>query len=233
MYKITLEALKSSNNERLWFSTNLKLAKVYIEMGNIQDVESLLQLLKSSCQLKDGSEDPSKSSSLLEVYCLEIQLCVLTQNAPRMRQVYPRTLNLNAAVSDPRIMGVIREEGGKLYMAEGQWMEAYNELFEAFRAYQQAGNSRAKACLKYVVLSSMLALSDINPFNAREAKVYADDIEILAMSELRLSLEANDLRRFEKTIKDKRNRIADDSLLMTYIGSLRNRMREQVGSAPL
>jgi hypothetical protein len=28
-YEITLEALKSANNERLWFNTNLKLAKVH------------------------------------------------------------------------------------------------------------------------------------------------------------------------------------------------------------
>ncbi len=32
--------------------------------------------------------------------------------------------------------------------------------------------SRAKVMLKYVVLANMLALSDINPFDSREAKVY-------------------------------------------------------------
>ena len=50
---------------------------------------------------------------------------------------------------------------------------------------QEAGNGRAKDCLKYVVLASMLSLSNINPFAAREAKVYAEDKEILAMSDLR------------------------------------------------
>lgn len=37
-------------------------------------------------------------------------------------------------------------------------------------ALQEAGNPRAKDALKYVVLANMLALSDINPFAAREAK---------------------------------------------------------------
>lgn len=32
--------------------------------------------------------------------------------------------------------GLIREEGGKMYMSEGQWIDAYNELYEAFRNYQ-------------------------------------------------------------------------------------------------
>lgn len=53
-----------------------------------------------------------------------------------MKAIYPKTLNLNHAVADPRIMGVIREEGGKMYMAEGQWETAYNEFYEGFRAYQ-------------------------------------------------------------------------------------------------
>jgi len=46
-----------------------------------------------------------------------------------------------------------------------------------------------------------LALTDINPFSAREAKVFAEDKEIVAMSELRDSLESNDLSRFERTLK--------------------------------
>lgn len=132
-------------------------------------------------------------------------------------------MNLNAAVLDPRIMGVIREEGGKMQMAEGNWEDAYNELYEAFRNYQEAGNSRARDCLKvhtyihagvsyainntkffckkYVVLASMLSLSDINPFAAREAKVFSDDKEIVAMSDLRMCLEKNDLSKFERTIR--------------------------------
>lgn len=228
MYEITLIALKGSNNERLWFNTNHKLAKLYLDANKINEVERLITVLKQSCQRPDGSDDTTKGTYLLEVYCLEIQVCSKTRNSTRMRQIYPRTMNLNAAVSDPRIMGIIREEGGKMHMSEGNWDEAYNELYEAFRNYQEAGNTRAKDCLKYVVLASMLALSDINPFAAREAKVFADDKEIIAMSELRMSLESNDLARFERLLKNKQNRIVDEPFLMTYIEPLRRRMREQV-----
>jgi len=59
-------------------------------------------------------------------------------------------------------------------------------------------------------------------------KAFADDKEIIAMSELRQSLEANDLARFERTLKAKQNRIVDEPFLMTYIYPLRRRMREQV-----
>jgi COP9 signalosome complex subunit 2 len=228
MYEITLDSLKSANNERLWFNTNLKLAKVYLENSRYSDAERLLTDLKLSCQKPDGSEDPSKSTNLVEVYCLEIRLCTATSDRARMKEVYPKTLNLRNAISHPRIMGLIREEGGKMYMADGNWSDAYNELFASFLAYQEAGDTRAKSCLKYLVLASMLALSKINPFAAKEANVYAEDREILAMSELRQCLEATDLPRFERILADKRNRITDEPFLMTYIGPLRKRMREKV-----
>jgi len=230
MFEITLEALKNANNERLWFNTNLRLAKLHMDLQRIPEVERLLTLLKVSCQLPDGSDDvKTKGSNLLEVYCLEIQLCTLTNNTVRMRQVYPKTVHLNAAVVDPRIMGVIREEGGKMHMGEGDWDLAYDQLYEAFRNFQEAGNTpRAKTCLKYVVLASMLALTSINPLNAREARVFADDREVVAMSDLRQSLEANDLSKFERVLQNKQNHIIDEPVIMKYISPLRRRMREQV-----
>lgn len=228
MYEITLIALKTANNERLWFNTNLKLAKLYLESRKIPELERLITDLKATCQNPDGTDDISKGNYLLEVYCLEIQLCSMTLNAERMRRIYPRTLNLNAAVSDPRIMGIIREEGGKMQMAEGNWEEAYNELNKAFRSYQECGNTRARDCLKYLVLASMLSLSDINPFAAPEAKVFSDDVEVVAMSDLRQSLEANDLARFERTVNNRKNRILDEPFIMKYLEPLRRRMREQV-----
>ena len=74
----------------------------------------------------------------------------------------------------------------------------------------------------------MLELSDINLFAAPEAKVYRSDPEIVAMSRLRSSLEANDLEEFESILKDRKNRLSDEPLLMTYIQPLRRRMKEQV-----
>lgn len=228
MYEITLEALKTANNERLWFNTNIKLAKSYLDSAKLSEVERIVEVLKQSCRLADGEDDKTKGAYLLEAYCLEIQLCAIAQDSSRMKEIYQKTIKLDAAVSDPRIMAIIREENGKMFMSEGDWTQAYNELYEAFRNYQEAGNPRARDCLKYVVLASMLSLSKINPFAAREAKVFADDKEIVAMSDLRLSLESNDLPRFERIIGNRQNRILDEPLLMTYIHPLRKRMRQQV-----
>ena len=158
MYEITLEALKSANNERLWFSTNQKLGRLYLDAKKISEVEIIIEVLKKSCQTSSGADDISKSAQFLEVLCLEIQLCSATKNTARLRQIYPKTLSLakTASVSDPRIMGVIREEGGRMRMDEKNWSGAYDEFFEAFKSYQEVGNVRARDSLKYVVLASML-----------------------------------------------------------------------------
>ena len=228
MYETTLNALKSANNERLWFNTNVKLGKLYLELQDTARLQRTIRELHKSCQLPDGSDDPAKGTYLLEVYALDIQLCTATKNNARMKEIYPQTLRLDAAIADPRIMGVIREEGGKMYMSEERWKEAYDEFFEGFRNYQEAGNSRAKDCLKYVVLANMLASSDINPFDSREAKVYKDELEITAMVQLRTAYELKDVNQFEKLLANKRNRILEDPFIMTYLQPLLRNIRAQV-----
>ena len=49
-------------------------------------------------------------------------------------------------------MGIIRECGGKMHMAERQWAEAATDFFEAFKNYDEAGNPRRIQCLKYLYL---------------------------------------------------------------------------------
>ncbi len=81
----------------------------------------------------------------------------------------------------------------------------------------KAVQKRSVCRLRLLVVASMLTLSDISSFAAREAKVFSDDPEIVAMSDLRQSLEANDLARFERTVNNKKNRIYDEPFIMKYL----------------
>ena len=67
-----------------------------------------------------------------------------------MQQLYQKALAIKSAIPHPRIMGIIRECGGKMHMAERQWAEAATDFFEAFKNYDEAGNQRRIQCLKYV-----------------------------------------------------------------------------------
>merc|ERR1712190_92672 len=109
------------------------------------------------------------------------------------------------------------------------WEAAYNEFFEAFKNYQETGNAtRAKIMLKYVVLANMLALSSINPFDSREAKVYQDDPEISAMANLRTAYEQNDIQTIDKLLTNPSFKILSDAFIRTYLQDLLRNIRLQV-----
>lgn len=74
-----------------------------------------------------------------------------------MQQLYQKALAIKSAIPHPRIMGIIRECGGKMHMAERQWEEAATDFFEAFKNYDEAGNQRRIQCLKYVDSCHMIS----------------------------------------------------------------------------
>jgi len=230
---MTIEKLKESKNQRLLFNTQAKLAKLYLERKDLEKAESTIQELIKSCQHPDGQDDSSKAQSLIEAYALEIQVCTLKKNNKRLKEVFKRCEALNADVSDPRIIGVIKESGSKMYMSEKLWENALSEQFEAFKCYQEVGNPRAKTMLKYVVLTGILCSSDINPFDSQEAKVYKDDPEIMALRRLRDAYEANNMIEVQGILNDPSVHILDDPYIAQYMEDLLRTVRLSVLQAKL
>merc|ERR1712106_603686 len=150
-YETTLKALQEAKNDRLWFKTNLKLGKLWFDM---QEYSRLQRIIRE----------------LHEVYALEIQMYTETKNNKKLKSLYNKALQIKSAIPHPKIMGVIRECGGKMHMGEREWEMARNDFFEAFKNYDEAGVQRRVQCLKYLVMSTMLTNSDINPFDSQEAK---------------------------------------------------------------
>ena len=56
-------------------------------------------------------------------------MCHQMKDKQRLKKIYPKTMNLKAVISDPRVMGIIKECGGKMYMAEKRWAQALEELY--------------------------------------------------------------------------------------------------------
>ena len=102
-------------------------------------------------------------------------------------------MKVKNAIPHPRIMGVIRECGGKMWMMEsesslvsqelwqtdsdkaGSWDKASTDLFESFRQYDESGSPQRIQVLKYLVLAYMLMGSRINPFDSQETKPYVHE----------------------------------------------------------
>ncbi|KAJ3122568.1 COP9 signalosome complex subunit 2 [Nowakowskiella sp. JEL0407] len=227
-YSITLAALDEAKNDRLSTKTNLKLAKLWLDRQEYARLLKILRPLYESCQNDDGTGDQRKGTLLLELYALEIQMYTDTKNNKKLKDLYKKCLDVRSAIPHPRIMGVIRECGGKMHMYEKEWEKAQTDFFEAFKCYDEAGSIQRIQCLKYLVLAHMLMESSINPFDSQETKPYKNDPEIVAMTDLVNAYHRKDIREFEKILRDNRKSILDDQFIRTYIDDVLKNIRASV-----
>lgn len=207
-YSQTLESFQA-NNERLWLKTNIKLARLWLDRKEYTQLIKLVKELHRACQKEDGTDDPSKGTYALEIYALEIQMYADTRNNKRLKALYQRALKVRSAVPHPKIMGIIRECGGKMHMSEENWKESQTDFFESFRNYDEAGSLQRIQVLKYLVLTTMLMKSDINPFESQETKPYRNDPRISAMTDLVEAYQQNDIHRYESILQNNKDVLAD------------------------
>lgn len=208
-YSQTLQSFQSTNNERLWLKTNIKLAKLFLDRKEYGAVTKKIRELHKACEREDGTDDPSKGTYSLEIYALEIQMYAETKNNKQLKRLYQRALQVRSAVPHPKIMGIIRECGGKMHMSEENWKDAQSDFFESFRNYDEAGSLQRIQVLKYLVLTTMLMKSDINPFESQETKPYKNDSRIAAMTELVDAYQRDDIHQYESVLKNNKDLMSD------------------------
>ncbi|KAH8662578.1 PCI domain-containing protein [Xylariales sp. PMI_506] len=208
-YSLTLDCFQNTNNERLWLKTNIKLAKLLLDRKDYLSVTRKLRELQKACQREDGSDDPSKGTYSLEIYALEIQMYSETRNNKQLKILYQKALKVRSAVPHPKIMGIIRECGGKMHMSEENWEDAQSDFFESFRNYDEAGSLHRIQVLKYLLLTTMLMKSDINPFDSQETKPYRTDPRIAAMTELVEAFQRDDMHQYSNVLQRNQDILAD------------------------
>lgn len=223
-YSLTLQSFQSTNNERLWLKTNTKLARLLLDRQEYSALSKKLRELHKACQREDGTDDPSKGTYALEIYALEIQMFAEMKNNKQLKTLYNRALKVKSAVPHPRIMGIIRECGGKMHMSEENWKDAQSDFFESFRNYDEAGSLQRIQVLKYLLLTTMLMKSDINPFDSQETKPYKSDPRISAMTELVDAYQRDDVHGYEKVLHRNQD-ILSDPFIAENIDEVTRNMR--------
>ncbi|EUB61046.1 COP9 signalosome complex subunit 2 [Echinococcus granulosus] len=227
-YNTTLNALKDAKNERLWFKTNTKLGKLFLEQGDYVQLQRIIRELRESCQTDEGEDDLKKGTQLLEIYALEIQMYTAQKNNKKLKALYEQSLQIKSAIPHPMIMGIIRECGGKMHLRVGEYQRAHTDFFEAFKNYDESGSPRRTQCLKYLVLASMLSKSGINPFDSPETKPYKMDPQIVAVTSLVTAYQNNDVKGFERILREQRESIMSDDFIREHIEDLLHNIRTQV-----
>lgn len=243
-YDVTLECLKESHNDRLWFKTNTKLAKLYLDEKDFHNFDIVLSQLRNSChvsyhytvdmilsfnfQTDEGDLDDKKGTQMLEIYALEIQKFTEQKNNKALLQLYAKALRVKSAIPHPLIMGTIRECGGKMHLRNGVYDLAHTDFFEAFKSYDESGSSRRIQCLKYLVLAAMLMKSDINPFDSQETKAFKNEPEIIVMNHLIAAYQRNDLKEFQTLLDQNKETILADDFVKEHINELIDNIRIEV-----
>lgn len=105
------------------------------------------------------------------MYALEIQMFTEQRNTKKLKQLYQKALTVKSAIPHPRILGIIRECGGKMHMHDQTWSEAATDFFEVRMICAQVDNAGRARCyclvltrwlhplnshVKCVILSDML-----------------------------------------------------------------------------
>lgn len=150
-----------------------------------------------------------------------------TKNTKKLKEIYQKCLQVKSAIPHPRIMGVIRECGGKMHMSQKEWEKAQTDFFEAFKNYDEAGSPNRIDCLKYLVLASMLMESQINPFDSQETKPYKNDPQIIAMTNLVSAFQRKEINEFERILKENGASIMGDSFIKGHIDQVLTLIRSQ------
>ncbi|EAU92264.2 MYC1 [Coprinopsis cinerea okayama7 len=227
-YQATKKALEEAKNDRLSAKTNLKLAKLWLDRKEYSRLSKLIRDLHAATAASSDADDQSqRGTQLLEIYALEIQMYNETKNYKKLKEIYNASNNVRSAIPHPRIMGVIKECGGKMWMGERQWNRASEDFFESFRNYDEAGSPQRIQVLKYLVLANMLTGSEVNPFDSQETKPYKNDPQIKAMTDLVDAYQRREVHSAEKILKDNRSTIMDDPFIRSYIGELLRSLRTQ------
>ncbi|KDR85634.1 hypothetical protein GALMADRAFT_218727 [Galerina marginata CBS 339.88] len=227
-YQATRKALEEAKNERLSVKTNLKLAKLWLDRKEYARLSKLIRELHNATTATSEVDDQSqRGTQLLEIYALEIQMYNETRNFKKLKEIYNASNAVRSAIPHPRIMGVIKECGGKMWMGERQWNRASEDFFESFIKYDEAGSPQRIQVLKYLVLANMLTGSEVNPFDSQETKPYKTDPQIKAMTDLVDAYQRREVHLAEKILKDNRSTIMDDNFIRSYIGELLRSLRTQ------
>ncbi|ETN00802.1 hypothetical protein PPTG_17661 [Phytophthora nicotianae INRA-310] len=227
-YETTLETLKEARNERLWFKTSVKLGNLLYEIGDFSRLSKIIKELLASCSDEDADDGVRKNSQLLEVYALQIQMYTAQKDNKKLVSIYEKALRTKSGVAHPRIIGVIHECGGKMYMMQREWDKARSDFFSGFKSYDEAGEPRRLQCLKYLVLANMLSESQVNVFDSQEAKPYENDTEIVAMTKLTDAFLHDEIKTFEQVLNRNQEAIMDDPFIKHYIDSLLRTIRSKV-----
>ncbi|KAG2315846.1 hypothetical protein Bca4012_066691 [Brassica carinata] len=115
---------------QVWFRTGLELCNILFDNRQYTPISKILKELHKYCQKEDGTNDEDKTRELVWFMQLNFS-CTLKQATTEITR-YKNSTKRHFFIKpdayehiDHKVIGLLHERGGKMYMAECQWTEAY------------------------------------------------------------------------------------------------------------
>ncbi|KAG7192967.1 uncharacterized protein KQ657_001073 [Scheffersomyces spartinae] len=177
---------------------------LYLDNHQYENVPSLIKIIKEKLNNFDSEFKGLKLTYLPEVCAYEIEY--LSQQRPlninRLRQLHRESLRVSTVLTHPRILGIIKECGGRLKFYRDNFEKARLDFYEAFKCYDEVGSQLKNQILKYVILCSIVTDHEANPFESQETQAYTQLSDYENLVALYDAYECLNLRRLQEVIND-------------------------------
>lgn len=179
--------------------------------------------MHDSCRI-NGEDDPTKAGPLLQIYAIKIEEAFHKNDRDSLEIIFNRTKELQAAVNDHRSLPILKEFYGKYYAEARNWQQSCANFFEALKYFQNIDSERAKACVRYLVLVTMLSNENTTPFASREAKIFETSASVLPVAKLYNCFCENDIEKYNKTISRHPQIFENDIFIKGLMDQLKNKL---------
>ncbi|CAK9439491.1 uncharacterized protein LODBEIA_P35910 [Lodderomyces beijingensis] len=192
-------------NDKLWLKINSNLLNLYLEQRKYSDFAALLAQVHTRVTRMPES---IQKLYMLEIIAAEIEYLFQIDklDLTRMSKLYKLSCQSTTAVTHPKIMGVIKECGGKIQFYRKNYQKAKYEFYQSFNSFDEAGSLMEYKLknLKYLALCSLLSDSELDPFqSSQETHTFVENNgEFDNLKKLIHAYNNFDLRQFEQSLKD-------------------------------
>lgn len=221
LYIDTIEAL--AEDEVLQFTVSMKLCRLHAETLSWGKVNGLLDTMHESCRI-NGEDDPSKAGPLLQIYAIKIEEAFYKNDRDALDVIFNRTQKLQAAVNDHRSLPIVKEFYGKYYAEARNWQDSCANFFDALKYFQNIDSDRAKACVRYLVLVTMLSAENTDPFGSREAKIFEESRDVVPVAKLYEHFCDNDIHKYNENIRKNPAIFEKDIFIKGLMDPLKNKL---------
>ena len=149
--------------------------------------------------------DENIRSMRLEFIIIDIQYLNKINEFDECERLYFEAdkLNKEKVIKDNRINAILSEEGGKYLMRQEKYEEALENFKDAFKSYQDSGDTRTNIILKYKILCYILQRNQEHVIDTEESNLFPDDVLLGYMLDLKKAYDQLDIKKINFILNNK------------------------------